>query len=54
MLGGYKFTTQKDGNMAQYFLVKDAPANLAPIPDDLSDHQAVYATDMLSTGFMGA
>ena len=54
MLGGYKFTTQKDGNMAQYFLVNDAQANLTPIPDDLSDHQAVYATDMLSTGFMGA
>src|SRR5215210_9419529 len=54
MLGGYKFTTQKDGNMAQYFVVNDAQANLAPIPDGLSDHQAVYATDMLSTGFMGA
>src|SRR3954465_4997107 len=54
MLGGYKFTTQMDGNMAQYFLINDAQANLAPIPDDLSDHQAVYATDMLSTGFMGA
>jgi len=24
MLGGYKFTTQKDGNMAQYFLVNEA------------------------------
>ena len=54
MLGGYKFTTQMDGNMAQYFLVEDAQANLAHIPNDLSDHQAVYATDMLSTGFMGA
>jgi threonine dehydrogenase-like Zn-dependent dehydrogenase len=54
MLGGYKFTAQKDGNMAQYFLVNNAQANLTPIPDGLSDHQAVYATDMLSTGFMGA
>ena len=54
MLGGYKFSTQKDGNMAQYFVVNDAQANLAHIPDELSDHQAVYATDMLSTGFMGA
>lgn len=54
MLGGYKFTTQMDGNIAQYFLVEDAQANLAHIPDDLSDHMAVYATDMLSTGFMGA
>lgn len=54
LLGGYKFTAQKDGNMAQFFLVNDAQANLARIPDGLSDHQAVYATDMLSTGFMGA
>ena len=54
MLGGAKFTVHGDGNMAQYFLVNDAQANLAPIPDGLSDHQAVYATDMLSTGFVGA
>jgi threonine dehydrogenase-like Zn-dependent dehydrogenase len=54
LLGGYKFTGQRDGNMAQFFVVNNAQANLTPIPDDLSDHQAVYATDMLSTGFMGA
>lgn len=54
MLGGYKFTTQIDGNMAEYFLVPAAQANLAPIPDDLPDEKAVYATDMLSTGFAGA
>ena len=54
MLGGYKFTGQRDGNMAQFFVVNNAQANLAPIPDELSDHHAVYATDMLSTGFMGA
>ena len=54
MLGGYKFSTQKDGNMAQYFVVNYAQANLAHIPEELSDHQEVYATDMLSTGFMGA
>lgn len=54
MLGGYKFTTQRDGNMAEYFLVNDAVANLAPIPAGLPDEQAVYATDMLSTGFAGA
>ena len=53
MLGGAKFTVHRDGNMAQYFLVNNAQANLAPIPDGLSDHQAVYATDMLSTGFVG-
>jgi threonine dehydrogenase-like Zn-dependent dehydrogenase len=54
MLGGYKFTGQRDGNMAEYFVVNDAQANLTPIPDELPDEKAVYATDMLSTGFAGA
>jgi threonine dehydrogenase-like Zn-dependent dehydrogenase len=54
MLGGYKFTGQRDGNMAEYFLVNAAAANLAPIPSTLPDEKAVYATDMLSTGFAGA
>jgi isopropanol dehydrogenase (NADP+) len=54
MLGGYRYTMQIDGNMAEYFIVPAAAANLAPIPDDLSDHMALYATDMLSTGFGGA
>lgn len=53
-LGGYKYTVQMDGNMAEYFIVPAAQANLAPIPDDLPDEKAVYATDMLSTGFLGA
>lgn len=54
LLGGYRYTAQVDGNMAEYFLVPAAAANLAPIPDDLPDAAAVYACDMLSTGFMGA
>ena len=53
-LGGYKYTGQIDGNMAEYFIVPAAQANLAPIPDDVPDDQAVYACDMLSTGLMGA
>ncbi|WP_146664076.1 NAD(P)-dependent alcohol dehydrogenase [Anaerohalosphaera lusitana] len=54
MLGGWKFANMKDGNMAEYFLVNDAQANLALIPDELTDEQAAYCCDMLSTGFMGA
>lgn len=54
MLGGYKFTAQRDGNMSEYFLVNDATANLTRIPAGLPDEWAVYATDMLSTGFAGA
>src|SRR3954467_3042761 len=53
-LGGYRYTAQMDGNMAEYFLVPAAAANLTPIPDDVTDEQAVYTCDMLSTGFMGA
>jgi threonine dehydrogenase-like Zn-dependent dehydrogenase len=54
MLGGWKFANVKDGTFAEYFHVNDAEANLAPIPDDVSDESAVYTTDMMSTGFMGA
>lgn len=53
-LGGYQYTAQRDGNMSEYFMVPNAESNLAPIPDDVSDEAAVYACDMLSTGFMGA
>jgi threonine dehydrogenase-like Zn-dependent dehydrogenase len=40
--------------LAEYFHVNQAMANLAPIPDDVPDENAVYACDMMSTGFMGA
>jgi threonine dehydrogenase-like Zn-dependent dehydrogenase len=53
-LGGYRYTAQMDGNLAEYFVVPAAAANLAPIPADVSDEQAAYTCDMLSTGFMGA
>lgn len=54
MLGGWKFANLKDGSMAEYFHVNAAIANLAPIPDALTDEQAAYCCDMLSTGFVGA
>ena len=54
MLGGWKFANVKDGNMAEYFQVNNAQANLAPIPANLPDEKAVYCADMLSTGFMAA
>ena len=54
MLGAYKFTAQKDGSLAEYFHVNDADYNLALIPAGLSDEQALYTTDMMSTGFAGA
>lgn len=54
MLGGWKFANAKDGNLAEYFHVNDAEANLAPIPKNLTDEQACYCCDMLSTGFIAA
>ncbi len=53
-LGGWKFSNLKDGTFAEYFHVNEADANLAPIPDSVSDEEACYVTDMMSTGFMGA
>lgn len=54
LLGGWKFSNIKDGVFAEYFHVNDAEANLAKIPDAVPDEAAVYITDMMSTGFMGA
>jgi threonine dehydrogenase-like Zn-dependent dehydrogenase len=53
-LGGWKFANVKDGNLAEYFHVNDAEANLAPIPDEIPDEAAVYTCDMMSTGLMAA
>ncbi len=53
-LGGWKFANIKDGVFAEYFHVNDADANLALIPDTVSDDSAVYCCDMMSTGFMAA
>jgi isopropanol dehydrogenase (NADP+) len=54
MLGGWRFANIKDGVFAERFHVNDAQANLAPIPDSISDEAAVYTCDMMSTGFAGA
>jgi threonine dehydrogenase-like Zn-dependent dehydrogenase len=53
-LGGWKFANSKDGVFAEFFHVNEADANLAHIPSDVRDEQAVYCADMLSTGFGAA
>jgi threonine dehydrogenase-like Zn-dependent dehydrogenase len=54
MLGGVKFGNRKDGVLAEYFHVNDADANLEPIHESIPNEAAVYATDMIPTGVMGA
>lgn len=43
-----------NGAQAEYLLVPDAQANLARIPDELTDEQVVLLADIASTGFSGA
>ena len=53
-IGGWKFGNTIDGCQAEFVLVPDAMANLAPIPDGLSDEQVLMCPDIMSTGFSGA
>ena len=54
LMGGWKFGNTIDGAQAEYVLVPDAMANLAPVPDGLSDEQVLMCPDIMSTGFSGA
>jgi len=53
-LGGWRFGNTINGSQAEYLLVPNAQANLAPIPDDLTDEQVVLLADIASTGISGA
>src|SRR5262245_22287081 len=53
-IGGWRFGNTINGAQAEYLLVPDAQANLAKIPDDLTDEQVVLLADIASTGFSGA
>lgn len=53
-LGGWRFGNTINGAQAEYLLVPSAQANLAKIPDELTDEQVVLLADIASTGFSGA
>ena len=53
-LGGWRFGNTINGAQAEYLLVPHAEANLAKIPDDITDEQVVLLADIASTGFSGA
>lgn len=52
--GGWKLGNTIDGCQAEYVRVPDAMANLAPVPDGLTDEQVLMCPDIMSTGFSGA
>ncbi|HEY0706538.1 MAG TPA: alcohol dehydrogenase catalytic domain-containing protein [Polyangia bacterium] len=53
-LGGWRFGNTIDGAQAEFVRVPYAQANLAKIPDGVSDEQVVLLADIASTGFAGA
>jgi threonine dehydrogenase-like Zn-dependent dehydrogenase len=53
-IGGWRFGNTIDGAQAEYLIVPYAQANLAKIPDSLTDEQVVLLADIASTGFAGA
>ena len=53
-MGGWKLGNTIDGCQAEYVLIPDAMANLARVPDGLTDEQVLMCPDIMSTGFGGA
>ena len=53
-LGGWRFGNTINGAWAEYLLVPHARANLARIPDELTDEQVLMIPDIASTGISGA
>jgi alcohol dehydrogenase len=54
MIGGWRLGNSADGVQADYFRVPYAQANLAKIPDALSDDEVMFVTDIASTGISAA
>jgi len=53
-LGGWRMGNTLNGTQAEYVRVPYAQANLARVPDELTDEQVVLLADIASTGFRGA
>lgn len=52
--GGWRLGNTMDGMQAEYALIPNAQANLALIPEALSDEQVLLLSDIASTGFAAA
>jgi threonine dehydrogenase-like Zn-dependent dehydrogenase len=53
-LGGWRFGNTIHGCQSEYVVVPNAQANLAHIPDGLSDEDVLMCPDIMSTGFSAA
>jgi alcohol dehydrogenase len=53
-LGGWRLGNTINGCQAEYAIVPDAQANLAKIPDELTDEDVILCPDIMSTGFSAA
>ena len=53
-IGGWKLGCQIDGYQAQYVRVPYANMGLTKIPDNVSDKNALFVGDILSSGYFGA
>jgi alcohol dehydrogenase len=52
--GGWRLGNTIDGTQAEYFVVPYAQANLAVVPDELTDEEVLMVPDIMSTGFAAA
>lgn len=53
-MGGWRLGNTLPGAQAEYVRIPFAQANLAPVPEGLSDEQVLLLADIASTGFSGA
>jgi threonine dehydrogenase-like Zn-dependent dehydrogenase len=53
-IGGWRMGNTIHGTQAEFVRIPYAQANLAKIPDELTDEQVVLLADIASTGFSGA
>ena len=53
-MGGWRLGNTIDGCQAEYVRIPDANANLALVPEGLTDEQVLMCPDIMSTGFGGA
>ncbi len=53
-IGGWRLGNTIDGCQAEFVRIPNAQANLALVPDTLTDEQVLMCPDIMSTGFSGA